>query len=766
MGSVRRMAMIRVSHCAALLLACCLPAATFAYSVTLSVEVDISRVHERNDSVLLGCSMTHGRGSATTKQFIPLSNGAFSGAVTIALEAVHPLLEYEVLECDVRLCTGQGYEESCAVPITQSHFDSLSGLNAFQRRDKERLVYDELALNQHLIYQELNDSLVMVVPPPSYQLAGSASDKTGKSTSGAQSSGSTTQASQGKAGRISQSMSDGAGSVNTNAGYAETLAAVLVFAVTKNTAALTDVATGSLGVVTNAVFGQVNETSIGIVGDLAGLSISLGGTALAGGAAAGSVAAAGATGLALPLLGAASAGVALGTKLDKALDEPVLRALETVVGYDEEDPEGYREAVAAMERRKAAKKAAGIEPGARPSKDSAARPSAGDSSSSASPSSNNASPQSAAGEAAAMRAETQQSARRAGGDKAPTEKPGEAAVADAADGSGDLYFDFEGEVVDVATGQVDEVVTGGVWLSQEEIDAGSSGSGDKAGGAAGADGTGSSAAGAQGGSGSTDGSDNDAGSESNGESGDDSSSEDSDSDSSDDCSEQGASGCDSESEDGGDEQTDDDTADADTAADSTPNPRDDDNMSEGIAWAMQNPDNPAAQAILAAAAASIEGSSGGCHVGCAESKSKGGLLWAMSNPDNPLAQQILAAAAQSISDNSGSGQTGGVDDNPANEPVGGEASDQDIARIEFLIAGGGLVDPPDDGDGSSGGGSGGENPLTGGGQPITGGSPINVDEVTVHGQTVVNGAEDPNDPDNPEGGLSVDTDQIRAGGLR
>lgn len=154
--------MIRVSHCAALLLACCLPTSALAYSVTLSVDVDISRVHERNDSVLMRCSMAHTTGSATTKQFIPLSNGAFSGAVTIELEAAHPLLEYDVLECDVRLCSGRAYEESCALPITQSYFDSLNGLNAFQRRDKERLVYDEMALNRHLIYQELVDSLVMV----------------------------------------------------------------------------------------------------------------------------------------------------------------------------------------------------------------------------------------------------------------------------------------------------------------------------------------------------------------------------------------------------------------------------------------------------------------------------------------------------------------------------------------------------------------------------------------------------------------------------
>jgi hypothetical protein len=190
-------------------------------------------------------------------------------------------------------------------------------------------------------------------------------------------------------------------------------------------------------------------------------------------------------------------------------------------------------------------------------------------------------------------------------------------------------------------------------------------------------------------------------------------------------------------------------------------------MGEGLVWALNNPDNPLAQSILASAAQSVEDLSGGCQLGCAESKSEGGVLWAMNNPDNPIAQSILSDTAEALENNAGSGQTGGPENNPQNEPAA-QASEADIRRIEILIAGGGVVDPPEDGGSPGGGDQGGDNPLTGGGQPITGGNPVSTNKLSVTGPGVqsLNDGEDPNDPDDLEGSLDVDAEQIRAGGLR
>jgi hypothetical protein len=80
-----------------------------------------------------------------------------------------------------------------------------------------------------------------------------------------------------------------------------------------------------------------------------------------------------------------------------------------------------------------------------------------------------------------------------------------------------------------------------------------------------------------------------------------------------------------------------------------------------------------------------------------------------------MAQQILATAAQAILANSGNGQSGGGDDNPANEWRGGGASAVDIRQVEYLLQGGGVIDPVD--------GDGGRTPNVpeGGSTPIIGG---------------------------------------------
>jgi len=408
-----------------------------------------------------------------------------------------------------------------------------------------------------------------------------------------------------------------------------------------------------------------------------------------------------------------------------------------------------------MEGRKAAKKAAGAGSGTSASDavSSVSNPSAGG----GSPDSNaNDQPASAAGEAAALRADNQVTRRRTGGSKTPSDT----AVGGADTESGSLYFEVEGEVIDVETGVSEGAATIEVWMTQAEIDSGTSGGGDGSGGAAGnsAAQENSESTGA-----SSDGNDAGTGGDSEGESGSEGGDDSSGDSESSDCSEEGGAGCDSESEQESSEDDAAETAESSTAENSTPDPRDRDNMSAGLAWAMKNPDNSMAQSILAAAAQSVEESSGGCQTGCAEAKSEGGLLWAMSNPDNPVAQQILADAATAIGDNSGSGQAGGVDDNPSNEPVNAQASDEEIRRIELLIAGGGVVDPPEEASGNGGG----ENPLTGEGPPITGGDPVSADQLEIHGSGAhALGDGGPAEPDDPEGGLSVDTEQIRAGGLR
>jgi len=117
MVNVSRIKMTQYSHWAALLFTCFLPSIAFAYSVTLSVDVNVSRVHERNDSVLVSCSMSHTENSAMEKQFTQLSNGAFSGAIEISLDSIHPLFEYELLVCDIRLCGELGYEETCDLHV-------------------------------------------------------------------------------------------------------------------------------------------------------------------------------------------------------------------------------------------------------------------------------------------------------------------------------------------------------------------------------------------------------------------------------------------------------------------------------------------------------------------------------------------------------------------------------------------------------------------------------------------------------------------------
>lgn len=237
----------------------------------------------------------------------------------------------------------------------------------------------------------------------------------------------------------------------------------------------------------------------------------------------------------------------------------------------------------------------------------------------------------------------------------------------------------------------------------------------------------------------------------------------------DDGDEEGGEGCEesgdcgNNDEEGSAEEATAESPESETEADSTPDPRDRDNMSEGIAWAMSNPDNPLAQQILATAAQSVQELSGACQAGCPEATSEGGILWAMMNPKNPLAQQILANAAEAIQNNSGDGQSGGPDDNPANQPVGGQVSDADLRRIELLISGGGVSDPPEEAGGGvppdAGNGLGGASPVVGG----TG--PLNSVDLEVR-QTMSDDGSDDSQGGNGDVDAQVDTGRLNSGGLR
>jgi len=180
---------------------------------------------------------------------------------------------------------------------------------------------------------------------------------------------------------------------------------------------------------------------------------------------------------------------------------------------------------------------------------------------------------------------------------------------------------------------------------------------------------------------------------------------------------------------------------------------------------MRNPDNPFAQTILKEAAQAISDRSGHCLTGCADADEDGGVLWAMNNPDNPIAQDILRTTAQAIQENSGAGQLGGPSDNPENPPVGDDASDTALAQIEFIISGGGVVDPPEE----TSGGTVPDTPETGQ-PPTTGGNPVSADNLTIHslqgGQMMGGEPEDPDDPEDGLGEVQIDQGKLRSGVTR
>jgi len=721
-----------------MVMSCLLPTMTQAYTLTIQTDLNLNQVDPKYTAALISCSATQLNGHSDRGQtYTPLIANSTNGGIEITIDATKPLLEYDSIGCAVQLCRIEGDSGSCRSPNASSD-------------------YDEGRPHRISHSQSLADSLLMVVPPPSYQMAGqnkrsNSTNQSAKNSGGKNSKGS-------KPGNAT--IGSVAGDANTAQGATETaLAAIKVgYAIYKKDvpalgAALTDLTMGGTGLATNAAFGAAGSDGIGIVGDMAGLG--LGFASAAASAAAGGAVVTVAT-AALPLTATLTGSLALGDKINKALDKkfdyPIQRALDVVFrNEDEENPEGYKEAVAASEARRAAQDANAQ----RVADDAAFR--AGDTGDQ--PTTNTEEGTGNQNTEPALGDTPSAGQGKSPSDQEPTNQSNSGfAVVIESHNNDDGTYSYTSTVYkhteDGGVEYVDTIETtcnGTNCISvgdNGELEAHtdnthgapengtrlpfSEGSGDS--GSGGGDtppsGGGDTPPSDGGDTPPSDGGDTPpSGDENSGD---------------DECQE--GEECKKKDETPAEEEKDETPPDEETTDEGTPNPMDDDDRSAGLAWAMQNPDNPLAQQILKDAATAIIENSAYCQLGCSEAEAKGGLLWAMLNPGNPLAQNILANTAQAVADNSGSGQTGGVGDNPAYESNEG-VSEQDLMRIELIIAGGGVVDPPE----SSGSGSAPDSPLTGGVGPIPSG-PINNNNLEFHqlqgGARLDDGG--PDDPTDPE----------------
>ncbi len=734
-----------------MVMSCLVPTMTQAYTLTIQSDLNLNQIDSKYTAALVTCSAyqfnTHSDSAFQLSEhpdsgqsYAPLIAGSIDGGVDVKIDATKPLLEYEGIKCTVQLCGTEGDSGSCSNPNTPDD-------------------YNETLPHRTRHAQPLSDSLIMVIPPPSYQVSGGKQSSTSANQS-AKNSGN-----KGK-GTGKKTIGSVAGDANTVQGYGETLlaAAKVGVAIYRKdvpalSAALGDLTMNGTGVATNAAFGAADSDAIGIVGDMAGLGL---GFASAAASAAAGGAALTVGGALLPLTATLTGSMALGDKINKALDKkfdyPIQRAMDAIARDKEVEPEGYKEAVAASEARRAAQAADAqrvAEDAFRAGDPSDQQPEQSDDTSSRD-NTEDRSPTSGHGPQPTANAEEQQENTPSGAGSASGQVASGSGQERGGQGNSFIGVIIEShtnsdgsygyttmvyeKTEDGGTRYVDTIETtcaGGFCVSdygnrESEVH------NDEAGGAP-ENGTVAPFSVGSGDGESDDPGDGSSDESSNGnESGDGSSSNDG-------CN-QGDSNCNSDDDEAPAEDEEATTDDTETSDNSTPNPNESDDRSKGLAWAMQNPDNPLAQQILKDAATAIIENSAYCQLGCSEAEAKGGLLWAMLNPGNPLAQSILANTAQAVADHSGSGQTGGVGDNPAYESNEG-VSDQDLMRIELIIAGGGVVDPPE----SSGSGSAPDSPLTGGVGPVPSG-PINSNNLEFHqlqgGARLDDGG--PDDPTDPE----------------
>ena len=745
------------------------------YTAHVSVPLNVSHLEIDVEAIYLSCTL-QGESSAEAELFVPIENRQFYGTPELEFELDKPMNHYDDLSCAMQVCRHHSDISSCLTPSAEGP--------SFAR-------YDDAAPIRTSFVQSMDETLVLHTPPPSYQLAGQTgtSSSTQQTTSGKSStSGRGTGQTPSKG--FNSQLGSAAGDANTNLGYVELgLAGLAIGAAvaTKDVGALgkalADFTMGGTSVATNAAFNQADsEGAIGVVGDLAGLGLGLAGAAASGAAALSGAAV-------LPLAGAFTGGMSLGSKinkkLDEAFDEPIQRALDAMfpnyinpVGYGDANSSsrqgqntqpsgnthGTGSGVAAQEAMqqvfsgagdfRAAKKGdgdtkadtkgtgagAGVGTGVTPgSGGSAATPGTGGAEEAAASAGSQAQ---GGGNQEATPINSNQTANHATGHVSSSQT------------NGDGSYSYVVVVVDANGNFVSGSVTecGGGTCTDTYFGADGQPTGETR---TYPDNRGSAPANGAHDVWVADGDDNSS-SQSSSES---ESDKDDEKGGGDDC-QKGQEGCTTDDEPQEEEKTE-ETTDDKKAADSTPDPRDRDDMSEGIAWAMQNPDHPLAQQILATAAKSVEDLSGACQTGCPEAKNEGGILWAMMNPDNPLAQQILADAAEAVTDNSGSGQTGGPEDNPANDTGSFQPSDRELQQIEFLISGGGLVDPPEEGGGAPGTPP--EGSPLGGGSPVVGGAPVGQRKLEVKGGSIGSG----NDPDDDlDSNVQLNSSEISSGGAR
>ncbi len=748
-----------------------IPSLCIAQTVSIRVDVITKKMSASTKFVELLCSVSNVTGSKHGSARAAINNGEFRGYIDVPLDNItKPLDQYDDIQCELRLCKeATSGRVLCSVPINST--DSNKQEDLFK-------TYNETAFNQIHSEQTINSTTIVTAPPPSISFQTSGKKNTSNKNK--------------RSGKLVDNISIG-GTSDTVAAAEITLAA---------SAAISTAQNAFSGIVTKASYGNVAGLVVGLVGfsgskvlgmggstsgEIAGDAFGLGFSFLGGALATGTATATAGTALAL-------AGVGLGAKsltekIDKALDgsgkkgnTAVLTALEFYFPYSDDS-----ELDAQIRDILAAKKAAKDQEGdnKQPSsntgttgdknpaaesivenlhnRDFANRGNTSNADQNSNSNNNNQGNQGASSNTPRggttdnpdPAADSENIRNSFGQDVDPqntanNSQTGTGVIIESHTNSDGSYgytamvYDEQGNYVDT----IETTCVGGNCMSigdngKAEVHKDNNPGGAPQNGTTVSVSIGSSDSSGSGTNSNENNSDN--GSDGGGdESGSDNGGDESGSDNGGDgCDEEGGS-CDNDDDEAPvDDADDEENSDADTEADSTPSPDDHSNdRSAGIAWAMQNPNNPLAQQILKDTAMAISEATGYCQLGCADAMSDGGLLWAMLNPDNPVAQSILAAAAQSISSNSGSGQTGGPDDNIANEGDL-QSTDYDMMQIELLLAGGGVVDPVE-GNGTPPQDNPTTNPFTGGGAPISTGT-INVGS--------------PEDPDDDEpGGSPEDPD--------
>lgn len=174
------------------------------------------------------------------------------------------------------------------------------------------------------------------------------------------------------------------------------------------------------------------------------------------------------------------------------------------------------------------------------------------------------------------------------------------------------------------------------------------------------------------------------------ESGDDSADSGSDSDGT------GDSGSDDDSSDDSDNGSSSDDSNDDSEADETPVPNQSDAPGHLLLWALMNAHSPAGQQVLGmirAAVASAQNYGGKIDPIDEGSRLSGtALRWSLMNPKNPAAQAYLEMISQVVGQ---ADADGGTDNNPDQWLSNLSHLAGSTVNVDFILAGGGLIDPVD-----------------------------------------------------------------------